>query len=242
MSKFVIRPLVLSLIIIGCLFWTNNAFLNHYNLQLTAVIVLLYFVSKLFIRKVTQSLYFTAIILVSTVSLLIFSTGGISSPIFFMFDFLLFAIALLISPYQSLFTSLTLIIIFVFKNFTDLTSENILNLVSIALMTPLAIIFGKTYLSNLQSEGKITILKETIKDEQAESLLWISTSAKPSLSSALNSLTDVVVYLNSKSQSLLIPPQLLNKLKTIQKDLIALYSSTNTLEKSIEESSDKIDI
>ena len=101
-------------------------------------------------------------------------------------------------------------------------------------------VFSKTYLQNLASEGKITFLKEAIKDEQTDSLLWISTTAKPSLATVLNSVTDIVVFFNSKGQSLQIPINLINKLKTVQSDLISLYSSTGTLEKSIEDSSDKM--
>ena len=116
----------------------------------------------------------------------------------------------------------------------------IIDLLSLILITPLAMIFSKTYLSNLESEGKITVLKEAIKDEQVDSLLWISTTAKPSLAGVLNSLTDVVIYFNTKGQALLVPKNLIEKLKKIQNDLISLYASTGTLEKSIEESSDKM--
>jgi hypothetical protein len=118
----------------------------------------------------------------------------------------------------------------------------IINLLSLVLITPLAIVFSKNYLQNLQSQGKITLLKEAIKDEQTDSLLWISTTAKPSLATVLNSLTDIVMYLNSKGQTSLLPKQFIDKIKTIQKDLISLYASTGTLEKSIEESSDKMEL
>ena len=109
-------------------------------------------------------------------------------------------------------------------------------------MTPLAIIFSKSYLKYLQSEGKILLLQEAIKDEQTDSLLWIATTAKPSLATTLNSLTDIVIYLNSKGKNFIVPQQLLEKLKTIQKDLISLYASTGSLEKSIEDSSDKMEL
>lgn len=234
------RILLLSFTIIAVFAWTLSPVLNSYNLQLTGALIILYFASKLLFRRVLQSFFFATIVLISIVLLLIFSSGGIASPIFFVLDFLLFAIALLLAPYQAAVASFLLVTIFLWQNFQNLTSPMIINLLSLILITPLAIIFSKTYLQNLQAEGKITLLKEAIKDEQTDNLLWIATTAKPSLATVLNSLTDIIIYLNSKSQSLLIPKLLLEKLKTIQKDLISLYSSTGTLEKSIEESSDKM--
>jgi len=103
-------------------------------------------------------------------------------------------------------------------------------------------VFSNSYLKYLQSEGRISLLKENIKDEETDSLLWISTNAKPSLTTALNSLTDVVIYLNAKGQTPIATSSILQKLKTIQQDLISLYSSTSTLEKSIEDSSDKMEL
>lgn len=41
---------------------------------------------------------------------------------------------------------------------------------------------------------------------------------------------------------MVVPKALLEKLKTVQRDLISLYTSTGTLEKSIEESSDKMEL
>jgi hypothetical protein len=107
-------------------------------------------------------------------------------------------------------------------------------------MTPIAIIFSKKFIENLKNEGRIQVLEEVIKEEETESLLWISTQAKPSLATVLNATTDLVMYFNAKSHELLIPRALSDKLKTIQNDLIVLYSSTNSLEVSITETSDKM--
>jgi signal transduction histidine kinase len=240
MSTKIVRVLLLSFTIILIFLWTESSALNPYNLQLTGALILLYFASRFLFRSIKQSFFVATLVLVSIVLLLIFSTGGIVSPIFFVLNFLLFAIALLLAPYQATVASFLLIIIFLWQNYTNFTSTVIIELLSLILMTPLAVIFSNSYLKYLQSEGKITLLKEELKDEQSDSLLWIATTAKPSLASILNSITDIVMYLNTKSQTTQIPKLLLSKLKTIQQDLISLYSSTGTLEKSIEESSDKI--
>ena len=237
------RTLLLSFTIIFIFAWTQSPTLSSYNLQLTGVLILLYFVSKFVFRGITpRPFFFATIVLISIILLLIFSTGGINSPIFFTLFFLLFAIALLLTPNQAAIASALLVSIFLWQNFQNLTSTVIIDLVSLIMMTPLAIVFSKSYLKYLHSEGKITLIKAIIKDEESDNLLWITTTAKPSLASVLNSLTDIIIYLNSKSQTLLIPELLLEKLKAIQQNLISLYASTGTLEKSIEESSDKIEL
>lgn len=237
------RTLLLAFAIISIFAWTESPALSSYNLQLTGALILLYFVSRLFLRKIDERpFFFATIILVSIVLLLIFSSGGINSPIFFTLFFLLFAIALLLAPNQAAIASALLVGIFLWQNFHNLTSLMIIDLISLIMMTPLAVVFSRSYLKYLQSVGKITLIKEIVKDEESDSLLWIATTAKPSLASVLNSLTDIILYLNSKSQTVLIPKLLLEKLKTIQQDLISLYASAGTLEKSIEESSDKIEL
>lgn len=237
-----VRTLILSIAILFIFIWTQSPLLSSYNLQLTGALILLYFGSKYLFRVGSNTLMLETIVLISVVLLLIFSSGGINSPIFFVLFFLLFVIALLFDPYQAAVASFLLVSFFLWENISNMSSIMIIDLVSLILMTPLAIIFGDSYLKSLQSEGKISLLKEAIKDEETDSLLWISTTAKPSLATTLNSLTDIVIYLNSKGQNIVISTLFIEKLKTIQKDLISLYASTGTLEKSIEDSSDKTEL
>jgi len=237
-----LRNSLLTIAILCIFAWTQSPVLNGYNLQLTGALILVYFASKLFLRGDNHSYSLATVVLVSIVLLLIFSSGGIASPLFFILEFLLFAIALLLSPYQAATASFLIVSIFLYQNYQNLSSTMIIELISLVFITPLAIIFSNSYLKYLSSKGKITFLKETMKDEETNSLLWISTTAKPSLTEVLNSLTDIIIYLNTKSSIIAFPKQLLDKLKTIQKDLISLYASTGTLEKSIEESSDKIEL
>ena len=103
---------------------------------------------------------------------------------------------------------------------------------------PLAVSFSKNYLSNLQSKGKIVLLEESLKKDETDSLLWISTQAKPTINSIINATTDLVIYLNSTRHNLSIPKGLLDKIKSIQSDLLTLYSSAEELQDSIEEVSD----
>jgi hypothetical protein len=170
---------------------------------------------------------------------LIFSTGGVISPLFFLLDFLLIVIALLFEPRQAVVVSVLLASLFTWQNLDSLNTDKIINIVSLILMTPIAIIFSKNYLANLKNLGRIQLLEDVVIEEETESLLWIS-KTKPSIASILNATTDLVMYFNSKGRELLLPPAVLEKLKYIQQDIITLYGSTVTYEKIIESESDKI--
>lgn len=231
----------LSLSIVIIWFWSNSSSLNIYNLQLTGALTLLYFVSKRFSRPTNHhgADIGSTVILNAICLLLIFSTGGVVSPLFFLLDFLLITLALLFEPSQAAVASVLLASLFFWQSRDSLSTEKIVNIISLLLMAPVAIVFSKTYLENLRNQGRIQFLEEEIKEEESESLLWISNQAKPSLASVLNSTTDIIMYFNSKGHDLLLPAALLTKLKAIQGDLITLYSSTTTLQESITESADK---
>ena len=238
-----LHALFLGLAIATTYIWSKDSTLSLYNLQLTGALVLLYFVFRMINtsrRSIISSSFPSTIILTVISLLLVFSTGGLISPLFFILSFLLFATALLFEPIQAATTSVVLIGLFTWDNYTRMNTQGTINIISLGLTTPLAIIFSRTYLINLESLGKIKILKRVIRQEEAESLLWISDTAKPSISTVLNSVTDLVIYFNSKGADL--PKGFLDKLRAIQTDLITLYTSTGALEKSIKKTSDKIDI
>ena len=239
---YLLHSFFLAIAIVATYIWAKDPILSIYNLQLTGALVLLYFVFRMINtarRSLVSSTLASTIILTVISLLLVFSTGTITSPLFFILNFLLFVLALLFEPAQAATASIVLIGIFVLDNHTSMSSQGLINLVSLGAMTPLAIIFSRTYLKNLEAVGKIKILKQVIKQEEAESLLWVSTSAKPSIASVLNSVSDLVIYFNTISGD--HPKALIEKLKAVQNDLISLYTSTGIFEKNIKDTSDNID-
>ncbi|HCQ31759.1 TPA: hypothetical protein DIU27_05300 [Candidatus Collierbacteria bacterium] len=221
--------------------WSSNPILSGYNLQLTGALTLLYFGLKFFSRSVNQkSISFPSTIILNTICLLlVFSTGGITSPLFFLLDLLFFALALLFEPIQAVVASLLIVAIFISQHYSSMNTDKIINLFSLILMTPIAVIFSRNYLEVLEDKGKIKVLQAALEETETESLLWISKQAKPSMASVLNATTDLVMYFNSKGRELFIPPAIVEKLRAIQTDMITLYSSASMLEKSIETESDK---
>jgi hypothetical protein len=227
MLAFTIHSTFLGLAIILTYFWTKNPTLSSYNLQLTGLLTIFYFLSRLLIKKnpillnLESTVIFTSIIL-----LLIFSTGSLESPLFFLLDFLLFALALFVEPFQAGAIAILISLIFLATG-QNLTTTSAVNLFSLLLITPLAIIFGKKFLENQASSGKIEILEKTIADEETDTLLWITTKSKPTLISIIDNLSQVI-------GSNRLPFPLEEKLKKSYSDLIALNQSADVLEKKID--------
>lgn len=241
MSRVTTHTAFLIVSILFTWLWTSTPGLNLYDLQLTGVLTLVYFAFKFFSRSSDQkNISFPSTLILNTICLLlVFSTGGITSPLFFLLNLLFFALALLFEPRQAVIASGFIVFIFLFQNYASLDTLKIINLVSLVLMTPVAVIFSRNYLEILQAKGRINILEKVIEKTEADSLLWIS-KTKPSIATVLNSTTDLVMYFNSKSRELLLSPAVLDKLRSIQTDLITLYSSTGALEKTLEAESDKV--
>ena len=103
---------------------------------------------------------------------------------------------------------------------------NLVNLLTILLMTPLAILFGKKFIENQISLGKIQLLEKNLAREETDTLIWLTTRAKPSLTSILDT-TSLIIGSNS------LPFSLREKMKQIHADLLTLYHSADNLEDDI---------
>lgn len=226
---FILHSLFLSLAVIFTYIWTADPTLSSYNLQLTAVLILSYFLSRLVIKKNTLARdTASTIILTSVTLLLIFSTGGLRSPLFFLLDFLIFALALLFEPWQASLLSTLLAGLFFLRYFAGISNSDIANLVSLLIMGPIALVLGRKFLESQAAAGKIQILEDQVSKEQTDTLLWISTQAKPTLSALLDT-TSLIIGSNS------LPYSLHQKVLKLHSDLIALHQSADILEKDIDE-------
>lgn len=212
--------------------WTRNPSLSPFNLQATGLLILSYFVIRLVSgqKKGAQNTL-DAIIFTSLTFMIVISTGGVHSPVFFILYFLLFALSLLFEPLQSIIVSLLLIVLFGYDLSLNFDNTALINLATLLLTTPLAMIFGRKYLQTLEDLGKIKQLANTIAEEETDTLLWISTKAKPTLVSLLDT-TSLIIGTN------LLPLRLQDRLKQLHADLISLHQSAQELEKGIDEKDD----
>lgn len=222
--------------------WTSFESTKPYSLQLAGGLMILYITTKKVLRLTnheTSEDIATLLITNSLIQLLVLSTGGTQSPLFFLFIFLLFAVAIVFEATQATTIAISTSILYLWKSNLSLDINTLSTIFVLLISTPLAITFSKNYLANLQTKGKIKILEDNLQKDETDSLLWISTQAKPSLNSIVSATSDLIIYLNSTRHNLSIPKALLDKLKSIQTDLLVLYSSTEELEESISESADK---
>ncbi len=197
--------------------WTTHPTLATYNLQLAAILAIIYFLTK------KQPLITTTIFL-SLILLMIFSTGSLNSPFFFLLDILLFALALFFEPIQALITTAILILTFLVSSKLSLNTSELINLASLILITPIAVVFGKKLAENQKNQ-------DSLSKEETNTLLWLATKAKPSLTEVLDT-TSQIISCN------LLPFRLQDKIKKAHKDLIDLHKSANNLETLIDQETD----
>lgn len=216
--------------------WTTNLVLSQYSLQLTGALVIAYFAFKFILRSSNQNkLNLPSTLILNIICLLlVFSSGGISSPLFFILLFLVFALALLFEPIQAAIVAFILVSLFVFQSYQSMDTTKIVNLLSLILITPLAILFSRNYLEILEDRGTINLLENDLQRTQIDSLMWVSTQAKPSLIKVLETLRSTTDMINDAA--------VLERLRNVQQDIISLYSSADSLESVIEETSNNVDL
>jgi hypothetical protein len=214
-------------------YWTSHSILGQYNLQALGVIVILYIVSKKFLRPVDHhklSIY-SYLVLFSAISLLILASGHLQSPFFFLFNFLLLAIALIFGYPQALVGSAITFLFFVYLSYPHFDNQTISNLFSIILITPFTYLISRYYLSALESRGLIRRLNQTMDHEHHDSLLFISQETKPTISHVIKTVNDLIIFLETSTSHL--PTNFITKLTSIETDLMTIYKSASELEKDI---------
>jgi hypothetical protein len=136
------------------------------SLQLTAVVVIAFILTN-FISRVSESVgkyrtYLDFFFLTLITFQIIYTTGGLSSPVFFLSYFLLFGISLLFEPSAALSLATIASIFFLLGPRKDMLND-FLQIASIFLISPIALVFGSQYLKLTKEETKLDIIKEDLK-------------------------------------------------------------------------------
>lgn len=222
-KNFIVHTTLLIATTAGVYFWLTLPFLAPFTLQLVAVLILLYLGSHAlksrrpaWFHRSTVTLDLT--ILTSMILLLISETGGLASPFFFLSYFLLFAVAMLYEIEATLVLTGTLILFFMF-----LPDPTWAQIISLVMVTPLAIATGHSYEKNLE-------LKQSLSREESDTLIFLSLNLKRTLVSALDSLSLVIPQEKVKSVRL--------GLQTLYEDLKNLYRSADELQQEIDHETD----
>lgn len=217
-NRFIKRSLILTATVAFAFFWTLSLTLPFYSLTLIGFLTICYsithFISKkqkgfIYLHKTLLDVFFLSLI----TFLLVFSTGAIYSPVFFLLYFLLFGVALLLEPLTAIYLA---VIVSFFLFFTEKKSllNELLQLSSLFLIAPLATLFGKQYLK--------------IKSLQTEVKTWtFDTLAKK--------LVDIQTGLKSLLNDPQTPPVEKEKVKKIFGETYQVFVSGKEMEKKIEE-------
>lgn len=167
MAKEILHAVIL-VIVIALAFLFPRTPLVQYDLQFTAILFIILFLTKRFAKtgRLMESVIFTLIIFT-----IINTTGGVSSPFFFLLYFLLFALSLLLEPIISIVTTLAAIVFFVLSMEPTQKFADFLPILSIAFLTPFALFMGQEYLKNEK-------LKTQISKTKADTFLFLSLMLK----------------------------------------------------------------
>lgn len=224
-NRFLIRSSILTATIAFSFFWTRSLTLPFYSLTLIGFLIICYFLIRVMAKKGRGFIYlyktlFDVFILSLITFLLIFSTGALYSPVFFLIYFLLFGVALLLEPTTAIYLAAIASVFLFFTQRKNLLNE-LLQLSSLFLIAPLATIFGKQYLKLLQSESEI-------KRQEMEVKFW-------TYEVLAKKLVDIQTGLKSVLGDPQIPEIEKEKIKKIFTDAYQLFLSGREMEKKIEE-------
>lgn len=168
MAKSVRLHIFILLLVITLIFlWVNDDYLSNYSLQLTAILLLSLIVAKRILDgekfKLTESII-TTVGVILTVS----ASGNISSPLFFLNYFLLFALSLLLEPVIPLVLSIILIIFYLFTSQIGTSYFQLLELLAFPFMTPLAYFTGKIFQKEENQKQEIKNLQDKVEELEEE--------------------------------------------------------------------------
>lgn len=160
-----IRPaliLIASLLLVFV--WQNSEFAK-YSIQTIGFLIFIYLIAASRNKwRVSVGGDVGIFVLNTVILLLIFQTGGLTSPLFFLLFFILFGIASIMDPRVVFIAVAGWIILFLpFVSGTD-TLQNILRVGALGLVSPLAYLFGKVYRKQENTQENIAEMKERTKD------------------------------------------------------------------------------
>lgn len=220
---FLLHTILLIMASGGVFFWLSQPSLAPYTLQLVAIMVLLYLGSHWLRTKKPKWFHHSTItlditILTAMILLLVVETGTLTSPFFFLCYFLLFGVAMLYEIEATLVLTGVLVLFFMF-----LPSPSLTAIISLVMITPLAIFTGHAYESKLVEDRQLS-------REETDTLIFLSLNLKRTLVSALDNLSLVIPQAKVKDVR--------SGLQTLYEDLKNLYRSADELERSIDKETD----
>ncbi len=160
MTKEITHALILIFTIV-LTFILPKTNLAQYDLQISAGLFIFLYLTKNFLlsknvySRLIESVVFTLIIMG-----IVNSTGGISSPFFFLIYFLLFSLSIILEPIISITTTVTLIIFFLLNLPPNQGLNTLMPIISLAFITPFAMFLGQEKIESEKLKAKSEKTKE----------------------------------------------------------------------------------
>lgn len=160
MSKEIIHSLILIFaIVLTFVFPKTN--LAQYDLQISAgLFILLYLTKKFFVSKNIYSRLIESVVFTLIIMGIVNSTGGLTSPFFFLIYFLLFSLSIILEPIISITTTITLIVFFLLNLPPNQDFKTLMPIISLAFITPFAMFLGQEKIEAQKSKLKNQKQKE----------------------------------------------------------------------------------
>ena len=159
--KPALHIVILLLATIISFLWVTNETLSNLSLQLTAILLLILIGSHHLLKppsfKLVESTVSTMAVL-----LVVFSTGGITSPFFFFNYLLLFELSFLLEPVIPLALSGALMLFYFTTGDISVSLFRYIELTAFPMMTPLSYFFGKIYRKEENQKKEIKGLEKKI--------------------------------------------------------------------------------
>jgi hypothetical protein len=234
-QKRIIQILILA-ISISLSFILAKSIASEFILQVISFLLAIYISTQFLSKKIDflkqNKLIIDFFIITILIYTLIFSTGDLFSPVFFLIYFLLFGVSLLLEPYSALFLALISSVFFLFTTGKEFWQE-IIQLSSIFLISPLALIFGSQYLKLQEKETKIEMLEKEEKILTQEVVSQEKEVRQWTLGELRSRLIKIWENLEKLSADSGMSKTSRQKLVEISNQLSNLLKSAKTLEKKV---------
>lgn len=155
-------------------------------------------------------------------NLIVFSSGGTSSPFYFLIYFLLFSTAFILNPFSSLVFSLTTVLLL---GQTLVNLNSLYSLLSILFIAPLVWLIS-------QETQKVVQSQKTIAQDETDFLLWLSLKFKTGITS--------IIDLSSQLQSSPLSYSQKEQIKKIRASAKSLLNSSQKLTAEISSQDDGV--
>lgn len=155
--------------------------LAKYDVEIVAALFIVLFIARKFSFFSRKTRLFESVAFTFIIVSVIATTGGLSSPYFFLIHFLLFALTLLLEPLIPIVVTVALMVFFIFSISGNVSFSQLLPIFSLALMTPFALILGNEY-----EETKR--LKKSMANQKENTFLFLSLMLKNNLQEIQKSL------------------------------------------------------